>query len=335
MECTLAEVIEQGPGSGSGNIRVGDSSAAVSIKVYQDIYHQITGRTEKIRKRYTDNLLIDYSEIEQLHHKIKQLCDVHKVVACNETVSVFHEKDRKEQFTSFDRFSSYNANATSPTVNVVLKYNFSIIPAGLDRPQEYVVTATLISRVAMIQELEADALAFVRGRYFAHITGPTAEISVEYADYVIARGFLEAFSEWVSGCKNSPSQGWLVWLQRWSHHVPRLLKLVTAVSLILIALEASARILVPGAPPDLWARFFIIFGGSFYVAISLVGLAGQFIEEAIDSYGPIAYLKMNKGDAKLIEEFGARKKKVILKGVVGALVAIGVRVAAAKIAAFI
>lgn len=83
----MAEIIEQNSGSGSGTVKIGETSAPVSIKVYEDICHQITGRTEKIRKRYTDSLLIEVSEIEQLHYKIRQLCDVHKVFASNETVS--------------------------------------------------------------------------------------------------------------------------------------------------------------------------------------------------------------------------------------------------------
>ena len=93
----MGELVEH-PNSGDGNvevIRVGDTGTSVSLKVYQDIYHQVTGRTEQIRKRYSDNLLVEFPEVEQLHIKVKQLCDVHKIVACNEVISVFHEKERK------------------------------------------------------------------------------------------------------------------------------------------------------------------------------------------------------------------------------------------------
>jgi hypothetical protein len=114
----MGAVIEH-PDNGDSNIeviRVGDTESRVPLKVYQDIYHQVTGRTEQVRKRYSDNLLVEFAELEQLHFKIQQLCDVHKIIACNETISVFHEKERKEQFTSFERFRAYNANAASPTL---------------------------------------------------------------------------------------------------------------------------------------------------------------------------------------------------------------------------
>jgi hypothetical protein len=139
----VSEIIEHSDSGNGTVVRVGESQSPVSVKVYQDIYHQITGRTEQVRKRYSENILLDFSELEQMHHKVMQLCDIHNIVAKNETISVFHDKERKEQFTSFERFRAYNANTTSPTVNIVLKYNFSIIPAGLERPQEYVVSIQL------------------------------------------------------------------------------------------------------------------------------------------------------------------------------------------------
>ena len=136
----MSQIIEHSDTGNGNTVRVGEAYTPVSLKVYQDIYHQVTGRTEQIRKRYNENLLLEFSEIEQLHHKVLQLCDVHRIVARNETVSVFHEKERKEQFTSFERFRAYNANTSSPTVSVVLKYNFSIIPAGIERPAALLAT---------------------------------------------------------------------------------------------------------------------------------------------------------------------------------------------------
>ena len=101
----MSNIIEH---SDNGNqseivIRVGDNTP-ISMKTYQDCYHQITGRTEQIKKRYQDDLMIDFSALEQLNHKIMQLCEVHNIVANNEVISIFHEKERKEQFTSFERF---------------------------------------------------------------------------------------------------------------------------------------------------------------------------------------------------------------------------------------
>jgi len=331
----VGEIIEHGDNGNPPSVRVGESSSLVSVKVYQDVYHQVTGRTEQIRKRYSQNLLIELSEIEQLHHKIMQLCDVHKIVARNEIVSVFHEKERKEQFTSFERFRAYNSNAPSPTVNVVLKYNFSIIPAGLDKPQEYVVTIRLTSRVAMLQQIESEAPPFVRGRVFGFMAGNTAEVTVDYADYIVARGFLEAFDEWVRGCKSEPDVSWITLLQHWSHQIPKAAKLIAATATMVFALQASPAFITSATDPQIWARFLILFGGGFYLITSLAGTAGSMIEDAIDSFTVISYLNLNKGDRKLIDGFSKRKARVRLKFILGCVLTLVLGFASSQIAEII
>src|SRR5690554_3071493 len=178
MEGPMGELIEHAD-EGGNVVRVNGErgESIVPVKVYQDVYHQITGRTEEIRKRYSENILVTFDEIEQLHHKLKQICDVHNIVASNEVVTVFHEKERKEQFTSFERFRAYNANAASPTVSVVLKYNFSILLPGLTRPQGYA------GKPAATEELLRFAVVYVGGfhilMWLAWSTFKTLEESID------------------------------------------------------------------------------------------------------------------------------------------------------------
>lgn len=327
----MGEVIEH---SDSGNVEIlgsNDSRSSVSLKVYQDIYHQVTGRTEQIRKRYSENLLIEFSEVEQLHFKIKQLCDVHKIVACNEVISVFHEKERKEQFTSFERFRAYNANTSSPTVNLVLKYNFSIVPAGLQRPQEYALTIRLTSRVAMLQQIEEEAPPFLRGQLIGLVALNTAEVTVDYADYVIARGFLEAFDEWIKGCNQTPPLIWLNPMRRWSHFFPGLSKLLAGGLVSWFAFQSIPTYFAISTTPEVWARFAVVYAGGALMLVPLMGAVGRLFEEAVDSYPVMSYLKLNKGDGKLIDQFGGRKRSVILKLALSSIFTILLSIASSKL----
>lgn len=314
-----------------GVVRVGETGSPVSLKVYQDIYHQVTGRTEQIRKRYSDNLLIEFPEIEQLHFKVQQLCDVHKIIACNEVISVFHEKERKEQFTSFERFRAYNANAASPTVSLVLKYNFSLIPAGLERPQEYAVSIRLTSRVAMLRQIEEEAPPFVRGHLAGFVALNTAEVTIDYADYVIARGFLEAFDEWLRGCKKTPPIALLNPLRRWSSYLPGTAKLMAGALISWFAFQSVPTYFTEITQPDIWARFFVVYAGGALILVPLMGTIGSLIEEGIDSYPILSYLKLNNGDTNLIEEFASRKRSIIFKLGLSALSTVALGIASAKL----
>jgi len=327
----MSEIIEHDDAGNGRVVRVGQTHTQVSLKVYQDIYHQVTGRTEQIRKRYSDNILAEFSDLEQLHHKISQLCDVHHVVARNETISVFHDKERKELFTSFERFRAYNGNATSPSVNVVLKYNFSIVPAGLERPQEYVVTVRLTSRVAAVKQLEDEAPPFMRGRFFRYMAGSVAEVTVDYADYVVARGFLEAFDEWISGCKATPKSKALLVLRQHSHRIPEVAQLAVAAVIVGFALEAIPTLFGTSAAPATVARFVVIFAGVSYILLSLVRACAELIEEAIDTYPVLSYLKLNKGDERLIEEASSAKPRAWLRLILGSLGSIVLGIISAKL----
>ena len=333
----MGDLIEHSD-NGNGNIeviRVGEASSHVSLKVYQDIYHQITGRTEQIRKRYSDNLLVEFPEIEQLHFKVQQLCDVHKIIARNEVISVFHEKERKEQFTSFERFRAYNTNAASPTVSLVLKYNFSIVPAGLERPQEYAVSIRLTSRVAMLQQIEQEAPPFVRGHLAGFVALNTAEVTIDYADYVIARGFIEAFDEWLRGCKKTPPMALLDPLRRWSGYIPGAARLAVGTLISWFAFQSVPTYFTASVQPDIWARFFVVYAGGALILVPLAGTIGRLIEEAIDSYPVLSYLKLNKGDINLIEEFAGRKRGVISKLAFNSVLAVALGIVAAKLEKFL
>jgi len=274
---------------------------------------------------------MEMAELEQLHHKITQLADVHKVIASNVVVSVFHEKERKEQFTSFERFRAYNANTSSPTLSVAVKYNYSIVPADLNKPQEYVVTVRLSSRVAMLNDAEQNAPPFMRGSVLGFLTETTAEISVEYADYVIARGFMEAFDEWVQGCNAIPKNRWLHRIRQWSGYIPMLFRLGMTAAIAVFALQTIPSYFGSGSGIDLWARFLVIYLSASFVLVSLASVVGSIIEDAIDTYPALSYLKLNKGDERLIREFEQRRKRVWLSGIVAILSTIVLGVISSRI----
>jgi hypothetical protein len=246
-------------------------------------------------------------------------------------VSIFHEKERKEQFTSFERFKAYNSNAASPTLNIVLKYNFSIIPAGLKRPQEYVVSAMLTSRVAMYKQIEEDAPAFMRGRLASLVADNTAEITVDYADYVIARGFVEAFDEWIKGCKKTPETRWLSNIQKWSYIIPSAIRLAVAALITYFAFQNASHIFADDPSIPQLARFITIYVGCGFIAITVAGAAGNLIEQSIDGYPILSYLRLNRGDGNMIDEFNGKRKWVVAKLLTGAALSIAFGILATKL----
>ena len=293
-------------------VRISDANQdTVSLKTYQDIYHQITGMTEEIRKRYKDSTFIEKSDIKQLHIKITQLFDVHNVIASNETIIVYYDKDRKDQFTSFEKFETFNSSSNSPVTNLVFKYNVSIIPAKLKQPQEYTITIRLTSRIAQVKELREDAPTLVHGPLASLLVRETAEIRIEYVDYIIARGFLEAFDEWMSGTKKVNESKFVSLSKRYSHFIPAIGKLVIAFLYGIFIYLSIDNILGPQPNIPTLAKFLIISLVAFYLAVSFSRFVLSSIERSIDSQCNLSWIKLTKGDENLIAEEESRKSRNI------------------------
>lgn len=280
----------------------------LKIKMYQEAYHNITGKTEKISFKSAADLLIDFDELNQIHHKISQLCGVHRIIAQTESITIFHTKERKEQFTSFDRFSIYNKSITSPTLTVLMEYNFSILPVGGATPQQYKVTIRLNSRVALMKQIKEDTPPFIRSRFFGFMYGPTADISVEYADYVIARSFIEAAQEWIEGCKKSDSKlKALQLMQRVSHFFPGVISFANGVLITYFFMKNVPVVLTPNSNYLEVLQYGILFFASFMLTSKIATFLGGAIESSIDRYTPLSYLLLNKGDERVVEDYKKEK----------------------------
>jgi hypothetical protein len=65
--------------------------------------------------------------------------------------------------------------------------------------------------------------------------------------------------------------------------------------------------------------------------LTLASAAGDMIENAIDSYPVLSYLKLNRGDSNLIDEFQGKKTKVNIQFIGGCLLTIILGVISCKL----
>ena len=95
--------------------------------------------------------------------------------------------------------------------------------------------------------------------------------------------------------------------------------------------KAAAVIAVSNAPPEQWARLTMFYLGGGFILVSLVHIAASVIETSIDGYPELSYLRLNKGDVKLIDEFSARRKRVVLRFLGGCLLTVVLGIAATRL----
>ena len=307
------KTIDHNGDDGNNQLTVGDAGGLVDIKTYQAIYNQITGKTEKAVDFYNENLIVNFDDIKNLYEKIHQIAGVHNVIASNFSASFFHLRGKKRDFSSYEKMISYDFSNPSPVTSIVMRFYYSIKLPDVNRPQEYVVVARIISRVAKAKQMDDDAPPFIRGRVISMIKDKTAEISVEYVDYLVARSFLEAFKEWIDACDKTPDSRWLSFFQRYSFLFPRFGAFLGLIMAAYYCVSFYAAYSFPvGETFDLYQAMTITFVASivgFLVFLEIFRSA----ELSVDSYPIVSYLKINRGDENLIKNVNSRNKVTLIK----------------------
>lgn len=157
----------------------------------------------------------------------------------------------------------YNRSSTSPTMEVVLEYQFSILPPQTAQrldPQNYKVTIKLTSRLGIEEKLNEDegVPSFIQ---IGLINSSTASINVEYADYVIARNFIECFCEWSKGCDQDKTSTVMLFFKKISSLIALVIKYSVMTCVLYAMYIFTESTMQTELPVHIFVQIVIIFSG--------------------------------------------------------------------------
>lgn len=161
-----------------GLVRVGTGSKAASLGLQQvqQIFHEITGKTDTLSKRYQVNFKIDADDLVQLHERLRQAVEQYNVKAHNCSVTVHFIDDNRQQFQSFESFRLMSASSTACVESVHIKYDLLIIPTLTQALQTFELQIQLTSRVAAERRIEDSLDAYHPLSYIKLTRGDESEI---------------------------------------------------------------------------------------------------------------------------------------------------------------
>ncbi len=303
------------------------------MQVLQEVYNEITGKTEKLSRNFRANHNVTIGDLIQLNTKIEQLYEQYNIVNNNCSVKVFHIDDCNDQFSSFERFKLYDSSKMSPIENVRLEYNFLIILPKIGRPQPYKLEIDINSRVAT--KLRAETEVGMPRRMIGIFGRRTAHVELEYIDYTVARNFMVAIDQWFSALPNNPSSKIMEILQDKSEHLSFIFRISTAVFILWYLLSNKVELL--GKTPTLNQLFSasVIGFGAVYILSSIAAKLGSICEQEIDTFQPISYLQINRGDSEAIHKFKKNNRNSLLKAFATIALAILVNLASTWLSSYI
>jgi|SRR6185312_3744887 len=303
----------------------------VSMQLVQQMYKEVTGKSERMTRNISCAHQTEFPDLENLNSKIEQLLEQYNVAEKSCSVTFFHTNDSTERYSSFDRARACEMGSTSPVEGIRIEYDFLIVLPVAKQPQPYKISINIHSRAAILDKLRSRQNFQAK---FLWLMGSeeTGSISIEYVDYAVARNMMSAIVQWFDGLHQVQPSKLVSLLKKFSSNFDWVFKYVTASVLATIFASIFLENKINPTPSH------VLYAGTvaFSCVFVLSGLSlqlGMFLEGAIDSYQPLSYLKINRGDEKVIKSFGTSRTKAIWAAIGSIILALLLNVAGGLIAA--
>ncbi|MDT8447195.1 MAG: hypothetical protein RRB13_09935 [bacterium] len=306
------------------------SNLAIDVHQFQEYYHLVTGKTDKQKNEYSEPFQLEFQELAQLNIKILQVLRTLGVSRHGCTVWVFHSESETSRFSSFDKFHSYNQNGINPVSRVMLEYNFVKHTQDTDHPQPYKIEIHLVSGVAWMKEVGQK----VPYQLFDLIDFVTAAIEITYVDFIIANTVKAAFEEWLKGLPNDTHSKPIKIFKGLRKFYRPGFQLAFFGFISYFIAENSAQIFkyFSVSMPHQQASFLIISIFFMYIFHKAGTQIGMLVEEYATKINHATYIKLNKGDEKLIQTDKIARKRYLINSLLYSIVSLGFGVVANLIA---
>jgi hypothetical protein len=311
--------------------------AQITVQQLQQIYAELTGKSESISKYYSEPIQLTLNDVEQIHHCLIQTWEQYQLVSSNTSFTVYYLRNTKDQFNTFDRLKLQIGAGSEPVESILLKYEFLIILPNLVKPQTYTVSIRVVSRLALERRIrEGMSPPFTLSRFIRLMGENTASVEITYVDYAVARNFLSVIDDWFKTIPRSKENKTMRFLQSYSHWIPRIGRFVTAIIVTLMVMSILPHFITQSETSLLLLAKFLLWSAlGTYVAYTLAGWSTFFAEMAIDSWSEVSYIKLNRGDEIEIAKNQKENRHHLLKGVCGGLGVVSVDIVAKLTATFV
>lgn len=297
----------------SGNLAVigeDTSQSKISLQVLQNIYHEITGKSEDVSKSYEDPFQISLEDLIQLNLRIGQCCEQYNIKAANCSAKIFYLDDTNETFSSFERFQAFNAGTSSAVESILLTYNFMILLPKLEKPQCYSISIRIASRVAVERQFH-NGMPFNVPKILRIMGQRTSVVTVKYVDYAVARSLLNTVDQWFQTTSQAHTSKIWLFITRRSHYLPLLARYFVGLVVAFLILISIDNFIIENASLNQYAKFsFCAFIGLFS-AYRLAHHLGSSAEDSLDKWSQLSYLSLTAGDKKLIKSAQQNNKSSI------------------------
>lgn len=304
----------------------------VSMQVLQQVYKDITDRSETLSKDYDINHKATFADLEQLNYRIDQILEQYNVMEKNCFLTFFHIDESRENFSSFDRARAYEAASTSPIENIRIEYTFLIVLPIAKKPQQYKITVDVHSRAGLLEKLKKEG--GVSATFVEVLLQKTGYLSIEYIDYAVARNMMHSIDQWFHSIPNTPKSSFLRIAKKSAKEANFVFHVGTLLLVSLVFYRLFSNHILP-----IKSGQFLAFGVLAFATITasahIAGKAGTLIHRSLSGRFEESYVKVNRGDDVVIEKMAKSNFISYVKAALAFIIAIAANLFSAWLGNFI
>lgn len=170
----------------------------------QAIYHHATGKTENMSQSFTGNVLVSSDDIDNLHQMILDQLGVHAVeYGPTVTVVIKQANERAITHSSWAHYKHVSTISNDVTSEITIRYEFVLSVQNTPGPQRCIITVNVDSALPVLKSRDKDFEESWPFWLFISREWETAKVSIDFVDFMVARGFVNIVEEWFNGLKKS------------------------------------------------------------------------------------------------------------------------------------
>lgn len=304
----------------------------VSLQVYQQVYNDLTGKNEHIRRLWLDAHVIRVSDIEQLHQRLEQCAEQYALLSSHCQVSVRNNTHESERYSSFEKFIRTGLGKNSATEEVEIVYDFLLKLPRVEEAKPYRIELGLRSEIGVVDGFRKHNVSETEVRLFHEFTSGKARMDISYIDLAVARSFEATISNWYDGLEKSreqPFQGFMKYLAPSVGLFSRISAIVVAA--VFLSFSFSSNI---NENSDLYRLGLMSVAVLYIVNLIAIKIANM-IEKSIKSRRPLAAILLSQQDQVLLDAQRRQIFKSIGSSIFGILGSILISLIATYIARII
>lgn len=287
------------------------ASSKISFQVAQDFYSEITGKSENLKERENDSFILTLSNIEQLHYRINQLTEQYNICSSSEIYSIKYVDDSSERFSSIERVKLHAGSKGSAVEEINIQYNLLIILPKTQRPQEYKIKVTLVSRVSKIEKMKDELGPMAEGIPFYQFERmKTAIFSIDYIDASVANALMSSLKSWFNGLEKSSTSKILKFGRSLSQYFPAFFKYSFLALSCYYSYAFSEQFVAENSTnlhsTSLYILFVIL---TAFLSYKLGNFLGRKAEISLDKIYEPSYIKLSEADTTFVKNASTENTK--------------------------